>query len=144
DGGFSLPGSDRISASALRKAAGEDARVTEFYEQRQWEPAWSGGRAGELLEAIGASEKHGIDAGRFLAIIGEAPDAAAEEAALTRAAIAYGDALARGMIDPKKVYGLYTLPRPKVDVVAGLQTAVEAGEVGDWLESLAPQDEEYR
>ncbi|HEX6859948.1 MAG TPA: L,D-transpeptidase family protein [Caulobacteraceae bacterium] len=141
--GMSLPGTNQVSASALKKAS-TDPRVREFYEARQWKPAWSGGAARDLKEAIKGSERHGIDADRFLAMIGQAPDKAREESALTLAAISYADALATGMADPRKVYGLYTLARPKVDIVAGLSKAVEDGNVGAWLDSLAPRDAEYK
>ena len=118
DSGISLPGTNQVSAGALRKAA-TDERVQAFYEARQWEAAWSDGKTRELMEAIKAADKHGIDADRFLAIVGEAPNAAREEAALTLAAISYAEALAMGMAEPKKVWGIYTVKRPKADVVAG-------------------------
>jgi L,D-transpeptidase YcbB len=142
-GGVSLPGSHQISAGALRHSV-KDARIKQFYEQRQWKPAWGGDASKDLLEAIDASEKHGIDTNRFLAIIGQAPDDLHEEIAMTQAALAYADALSGGMADPKKIYTPYTLTAPKVDVVAGLNQAVEKGAVGAWLDGLAPQDAEYQ
>lgn len=143
DGGFQLPGTNAVSAGALRKAA-SDPRVERFYEARQWEAAWDNGRTKDLMEALKGAEAHGLDAGKFVAMVDQAPNAAREEAALTLAAIAYAETLAMGQIDPKKVFGLYTLPRPKVDVVAGLQKAIEEDDIEDWLESLAPQDLEYK
>lgn len=143
DGGVGLPGAPKVSAQAIRQAA-DDPKVKAFYEARGWKAAWSESASKDLLEAIDASEKHGIDADRFLAFVGQAPDAAREEAGLTLAAISYAEALSMGMAEPKKVFGIYTLKRPKVDVVAGLNAALEKGEVGQWLESLAPQDDEYR
>jgi murein L,D-transpeptidase YcbB/YkuD len=142
-GGISLPGSHQVSAGALRHAV-KDARIKQFYEQRQWKPAWGGANSKDLLEAIDASEKHGIDTNRFLIIIGKAPDDLREEIAMTEAALAYADALSGGMADPKKIYTPYTLAKPKVDVVAGLNQAVDKGAVGGWLEGLAPQDAEYK
>jgi L,D-transpeptidase YcbB len=38
----------------------------------------------------------------------------------------------------------YTLPRPEVDLAQGLLAAVRAGQVGAWLDSLAPDTPEYR
>ncbi|HYG28122.1 MAG TPA: L,D-transpeptidase family protein [Caulobacteraceae bacterium] len=143
DGGIDLPGTNKVSVGALKKAA-TDPRVERFYEARQWQPAWNSGRTRELMEALDGAERHGLDAARFRAMVEQAPNVAGEEAALTLAAIAYAETLAMGQIDPKKVFDLYTLPRPKVDVVAGLQKAVEADNLGGWLESLAPQDAEYK
>jgi murein L,D-transpeptidase YcbB/YkuD len=143
DSGINLPGTNQVSAGALKKAA-TDERVQRFYEARQWKAAWSDSKAEQLMEAIKAADKHGIDADRFLKIIGEAPDVAREEAALTLAAISYAEALATGMADPKKIFGIYTLPRAKADVVPGLNKALEDGDVGEWLDSLAPQDAEYQ
>lgn len=142
-GGISLPGSHQVSAGALKHAV-KDARVKQFYELRQWKPAWGGDNGKALLETIDASEKHGIDANRFLVIIGKAPDDLHEEIAMTEAALAYADALSGGMADPKKIYAPYTLAKPKADVAAGLNQAVEKGDVGGWLEGLAPQDAEYK
>ena len=136
-------GLKEVSPQAIQRAA-TDPRVESFYKARQWQAAWSNGNAGDLLEAIQAAEKHGLNADRFLTIIGEAEDPAREEAALTLAAITYAEALSGGMANPKKVWGIYTVGRPKVDVVPGLAKALEDGDVGAWLDSLAPQDEEYQ
>jgi len=142
-GGVNLPGAHQVSAQALKHAA-TDPRIKQFYEARQWKAVWSEGASRDLLEAIEASDRHGIDADRFLAFVGQAPDAAREEAGLTLAAISYAEALSSGMADPKKVFGIYTVASPKVDVVTGLNQALAQGNVGDWLESLAPQDPEYK
>lgn len=136
-------GLKEVSPQALQRAA-TDPRVEAFYAARQWQPAWSNGKAGEFLEALQGAEKHGINADKFLAIIGEAKDPAREEAALTLAAIAYGEALSSGMADPKKVWDIYTVARPKTDVVNGLAQALQGGDLRQWFDGLAPQDEEYQ
>lgn len=136
-------GMKEVSPQAIQRAA-TDPRVEKFYETRQWQPAWTGGKTGELLEALQGAEKHGMNADKFLAIIGEAKDPAREEAALTLAAISYAEALSGGMADPKKIWSIYTVARPKTDVVAGLAQALEGGDLEEWFDSLAPQDEEYQ
>jgi murein L,D-transpeptidase YcbB/YkuD len=80
---------------------------------------------------------------RFLDLIGSADNQAQYDASLTLAAISYADALAHGVVDPSAVHKIYTLPRNKVDVVAGLESALHS-DVGRWLASLAPNDAEYR
>src|SRR5688572_4624917 len=64
--------------------------------------------------------------------------------ALTNAALAYAAALARGAADPTKLYAIYALPRSEPDLRQGLADAIQKGNVGKWLESLAPQDPTYR
>jgi len=132
-----------IAAEELRSAV-SDARAQRFYEARGWQAAWSEQQGEALKAAIGEARRHGLDARRYLREVNEAQSPAAREAALTTAALAYADALARGQTDPKQLNEIYELPRPEVDVAAGLAGAVEAGNVREWLEGLAPQDAEYR
>ena len=128
---------------ALRAAA-NDPRLQRFYEARGWRPAWDGEAGQRLTEAIAGATRHGLEAAAFLGEIPEGGDAAAREAALSRAALAYAEALARGRTDPTRLDRAYTLPRPNPDLAAGLSRAIESGNVAAWLDGLAPQDEEYR
>src|SRR3569833_1418047 len=64
--------------------------------------------------------------------------------ALVQAALKYASALANGYSDPTKLHEVYTIPRAKTDVRAGLQQALQQGNVGEWLNSLAPQTDEYK
>jgi murein L,D-transpeptidase YcbB/YkuD len=66
------------------------------------------------------------------------------DAALTKAAIDYADALANGRVKPAKIRDIYTLTPPKVDLAAGLAGAVGQDKVGQWLANLPPQTPEYR
>lgn len=102
---------------------------------------WSKGTARQLREAIDRRAAHGLDRVGFG--IGE-KGGGRDDAALTKAALAYAEALARGASDPAKLYAIYTLPRPDPDLRQGLAAALKAGKVGQWLESLAPQDYAYR
>ncbi|HYG30428.1 MAG TPA: L,D-transpeptidase family protein [Allosphingosinicella sp.] len=130
-------------AAADLQAAVNDPRVRRFYEARQWRPVWGEEQERALVAAVSDARRHGLDSRRYLrGLEGAAP--AAREAALTLAAISYGEALARGQTDPERVNEIYEIPRPEADVVGGLAAAVEQGNVGEWLAGLAPQDEEYR
>lgn len=133
----------RVTPEALR-AAVEDPRLTSFYEARGWQPAWNEETARRLVEAIGQAPRHALDPRGFLADAEQAQEPAAREAALSLAALTYAEALARGRVDPGELFEIYTVPRPDRDVAAGLNQALEQGDVGAWLASLAPQDEEYR
>ena len=132
----------KVSADAL-KAAARDDDVRKFYEARQWAPAWDKSHAAELTAALSQARNHALEHIAFLPKA--APeDAAAREIALTSAALNYAKALSQGVADPAKLWAIYTLPRPTVDRAAGLNMALHQGKLAEWLESLAPQTDEYR
>ncbi len=132
---------NRVAEEALGPEAGRDTRA--FYEARDWQKAWDRKSEKQLVEIIGVAAEHGLNLDLFLK--GELPEDGGErDAALTTAALRYASALARGYSDPKKLGEVYTVPRPKADVVAGLGTAIEDGNLADWYGSLPPQTDEYR
>ncbi|MCM3681105.1 L,D-transpeptidase family protein [Sphingomonas paucimobilis] len=106
------------------------------------QPAWTDALAGQLRKAIEARAAHGLDRMSF-ALEQQAGDAD-RDAALTRAALAYAGALARGAADPTKLFDIYTVPRPRADLRAGLARAMQEGKLDEWLEGLAPDDDNYR
>ena len=132
-----------VTAADL-KAAVKDPRVKAFYEARAWQAAWTGELADELQGAFADAVRHAIDAKSFVEHATKGDSAAAREAGLTLAAIEYGQALATGAVDPRKIYEVYTVPMPKAEIVGGLNRAVEQGGLREWLASLAPQDAEYK
>lgn len=91
----------------------------------------------QIRQAIADAPKHGLKPELFLKG-GESGDQ------LVLAALKYATALANGYSDPKKLFEVYTIDRPTTDVRAGLQKAFQDGNVGDYLNSLAPQTDEYR
>ncbi len=132
-----------VSAAALRSAV-SDPRVRRFYEAREWAPAWNEEQARILTEAFGTANRHALDPRLYLDPVEQATEPAAREAALSLAAIHYAEALAKGRVDPTRLGRPYTLPRPEVDIAAGLARAVAGSDVAEWLAGLAPQDDEYR
>ena len=132
---------NHVDSDALGADASREVRA--FYEARQWQSAWNGNAEKQLLEIIDQAPAHGLK--RELFLKGELPEDRSErEIALTKAALRYASALARGYVDPKKLGRTYTVPRPKADVAAGLAKASQDGKLGDWYASLAPQTDEYR
>jgi murein L,D-transpeptidase YcbB/YkuD len=130
-----------VDAEALGADAGRDVRA--FYQARNWQAAWNGAARKQLLEIIGGAPAHGLKSELFLK--GELPgDRDEREAVLTRAALRYASALARGYVDPKKLGRTYTIPQPNVDVAAGLSKALDEGKLAEWFGTLAPQTDEYR
>jgi L,D-transpeptidase YcbB len=131
-----------VAGSALRSAV-EDETVRQFYEQREWQAAWSEPAERQLREALGSRAAHGLDRTRFLRLESDASPAA-REAALTAAALSFAAALAQGVVDPAELHDIYTVPRPEADLPAGLNQALRQGRLGEWLSGLAPQSAEYR
>jgi L,D-transpeptidase YcbB len=91
----------------------------------------------QIREAIAQAPSHGLKPDLFLKGGQQGED-------LTRAALHYASALANGYSDPRKLFEVYTIPRANTDVRAGLQQALQNGNVGEWLNSLAPQTDEYK
>jgi murein L,D-transpeptidase YcbB/YkuD len=91
----------------------------------------------QIREAIAKAPQHGLKPELFLKG-GESGEA------LVQAALKYASALANGYSDPNKLFEVYTVPRARTDVRAGLQQALQNNDVGQWLDSLAPQTDEYK
>jgi len=132
------------SGAGELRAAASDPRVARFYRGRGWRTAWTRQSEAALTAAIGEAERHALDPNAFLAPVRAAGSPERHDAALSLAALTYAEALARGRTDPARIRRPYTLPRPDADLAAGLERALAGGDVGGWLRTLAPKDEEYR
>jgi murein L,D-transpeptidase YcbB/YkuD len=96
-----------------------------------------------VMAALGEAPKHGLTKDLFLK--GELPaEGPARRQALVSALGDYASALAHGKVDPTKVREVYTVPRPKADIGAGLKQALVDNKLAEWLDSLVPQTDEYR
>ena len=98
---------------------------------------WNNKTEKQLREAIANAPAHGLKPDLFV-------KGGEDGAALTDAALKYASALANGYADPSQLHEVYTIPHPKTDVRQGLADAIQKGDVKSWLESLAPQTDEYR
>lgn len=145
DGGNGLAAvqPSRVDPALLREAV-TDERSRSFYEARQWQPAWNEETAEALVQAINGAIRHGLNKDLFLAEAARSQEPAAREAALTSAALAYADALARGRLDPKRIRDIYEIPRPEFDAPAALNQGLQQQDLAAWFDGLAPQDAEYR
>ncbi|MCR8526334.1 hypothetical protein WB334_25560, partial [Escherichia coli] len=103
---------------------------------------WDEAAVRKLREAVAGRAAHGLDHMQF-AIAGS-PGSAEGDRALTQSALRYASAIARGASDPAKLYEVYTVSRPNPNLLNGLGTALREGDLGKWLEGLAPQDDGYR
>lgn len=126
---FTLSGCDSSRNSSQSSVTAEEAR-------------WTDKTVEQLRGAIDRRAAHGLDRMGF-AIEGK-PGSGQGDAALTKGALRYAAALARGASDPTKLDSIYSVPRPSPDLQKGLTEALAKGEVDDWLSSLAPQDDHYR
>jgi murein L,D-transpeptidase YcbB/YkuD len=134
---------EAVRVNVLREAAAGDDQVTAFYEARDWSPGWNDGSARELSRALEGAWTHGIDPEYFIREI-SVRNASQREAALTKIALNYADALSNGMADPNEIFGIYAVEMNEADLTAGLTQALETGRIAAWLNSLAPQDDEYQ
>lgn len=141
-GGDPLINPNKVSAAALKAAAAEKRLVT-FYEARRWRPAWDSANAGRLQDAFKKSWAHGIDPARFSAGLEKVADPVAREVAMSRTAMALGDALAHGLADPGKIFEVFALERNDLDVDASLNAALAGDGLQRWLSGLAPRDAGY-
>ena len=132
--------------ATVAQSAVTDPQLRAFYQARQWKAAWRGESEKALREVIGGAMAHGLKPSLFLKDGALPEDRAERELALTKAALRYATALARGYADPQKVSHIYTLPPPRApaDLAAGLAQAVADGGLAQWFETLAPQTPEYR
>ncbi len=97
----------------------------------------------QVLAALGEAPKHGLTKDLFLK--GDLPsDKGQRRQALLQLATDYASALAMGKTDPTKLRDVYTVPRPKVDVRDGVTKALTENKYQEWVNSLAPQTDEYR
>lgn len=132
---------DQATPEALQ-AATLDQRTRAFYEARAWRPAWTAQTAAQLQTAVKDLPRHGVDPARLTADIA-VEDPTAREIALTQTALAYGDILAHGLIDPATVFEIFALKRNTFNVDETLGMALDKRRLAEWLTSLPPQDEEY-
>ncbi|MES3151110.1 L,D-transpeptidase family protein [Sphingomonas faeni] len=115
-----------------------------LYAKSKWRALWSADSTAALESALADRGRHGLDRLTFEIAASPGASAAAMDVARSQAALDYAEALANGRVDPASLHEVYTVPRPKTDVVAGLGGALATGRLDEWLQSLAPQDAEYR
>lgn len=128
--------------SAISLSGCGPATADKAGDSAEGQAGWNRDSADQLNKAIAGRAAHGLDRIKFETAA--EPGSAEGDAGLSSAALAYASALARGVTDPAKLYDLYSVPRPDPDLKRGLQAALASGQVEQWLQSLAPQDPNYR
>ncbi len=128
-----------ISAGLLALAGCDNSLIT-FGGGEDTEAGADSPAAQQLRSALAEAPKHGLTTDIFF----KGDLNSAGEGDLREAVMELAAALATGRTDPTKLREVYTLPRPKVDVKAGFEQAVLENRLVEWLNSLAPQTDEYR
>lgn len=103
---------------------------------------WNDAAVRDLRAAIDSRATHGLNHMNF--VVDGQPGNADGDRALTESALRYASALARGASDPKKLYDIYSVPRPDPNLLPGLAKALKGGDLKDWLDGLAPRDDGYQ
>ncbi|MDO1557842.1 L,D-transpeptidase family protein [Brevundimonas sp. 2R-24] len=130
------------AAAISRAPAALRADLTRIYEATGGRPLWTGPLAQSLAAAVSQAYRHGLDpqaygGDRLL-------NGSASDVDLTVAALNYAKVLSEGSVDPTTVEDLWEMRRNSADLASGLLSATSQNRVGDWLESLAPDDIGYR
>ena len=123
--------------SACGGQVASDQNATSSTEEQAGPAQWSDRTRGQLRQAIDGRAAHGLDHMTF-------DISGSDEAKTSEQALRFATALARGATDPTKLYDVYTVPRPSPDLKAGLAAALRSGDLTKWLNSLAPQDGNYK
>lgn len=126
------------------QAGVKDPAIRAVYAKAKWRVLWSPAAIEQLNTALADRARHGLDHVSFLPDPVGGASASDEDVARTGAALAYAAALAQGRVDPAALHQVYTLPRPRADLAAGLSTALANRSVTTWLDGLAPQDPTYK
>lgn len=121
----------------------KDPVTRQFYARNGRKSVWTDAAVQALRQALSDRARHGLDHLIFMHVLPASANGAVREVALTRAALGYAGALANGSVNPQRLHQIYTLPRPQVDLAAGLSNAIQAGTLATWFAALPPQDDVY-
>ena len=139
---------DAAGVSAAQTPKGATGEAARLYGLAGDNLLWTEDREDELLRILAGAPRHGLDMSARIAAVKAAQagpgDMRQRDLALSQAALAYADALAHGVVDPARLHEIYTLPRNRVDLAAGLNAALSENRLAAWFESLAPADPAYR
>jgi murein L,D-transpeptidase YcbB/YkuD len=148
-----------VSPSVGTETLRYSSTLNRFYQERQFQPAWSDGRqlfatAEELLAAIPAAAGEGLDPRNYhLAALTDrsrlfrttptAQVAAELDLLLSDAFISLSSHYLNGRIAPALVDREWHIPREQADPLRMLNQALTSGRIHDSLQALLPQDPAY-
>jgi L,D-transpeptidase YcbB len=136
-------------------------KLAEFYERRDFAPAWSGANgplkiSGALLEALRASDDHGLNPALYrLDVLERAVDAARSDPQdvravaeadllLTEAFVRHAAHLLAGHLDPERIGASWFIARPEKNLAELLRKGVASRNIAGALREVEPQHPRYR
>jgi len=139
----------RLQRAGAVTVAGEqicaERSVLAFYKRRQNEPAWDEASIASLLRAIRRSTDDGLNPGDYhLAAIESLPPGGERDLLASDAFLLLGLHLTQGRVDPVSLIPQWCIPPRRIDLAAGLQTALDAHDVEGMIDELAPHHPAYR
>ena len=105
---------------------------------------WTNANRDTLKRKLADRARHGLDRITFLPADADQGSKARAENIYNQAALDYARALAVGAVDPSALHGVYTVTRPTVELAEPLRNALRDGRLAEWLDGLAPGDNEYK
>jgi murein L,D-transpeptidase YcbB/YkuD len=127
--------------------------VLAFYQQRDFKPAWSGGKddaktIADVRATLGKANEHGLRNADYVlpnaATSGPGDDAARYDIALTTVVLRYAREVHTGRFKPKDIHSDVLLPTVNFDAAWYLNRAIDSGSPATYLAELAPSHPEYR
>jgi murein L,D-transpeptidase YcbB/YkuD len=128
-----------------------------FYEQRSFQPVWSGSeiaaaRAASTRAALAGAATQGLPAKTYTAALARwrssppktSRDAASFDVAITSSLFRYASDLQTGRVKPQDVYRDVSLPAPELDPSKALADALEHNDFGRFLGDLPPVHPGYK
>lgn len=152
----SLDGADAAAATAapalpieeaIRREATVDVAlaVADFYEARDYAPVWTAERAAALRARLAAAAYDGLDPADYFV-----PEAgpgglspAAEEVALTEAALRYARHATSGRVKPTSISRIVTMEPPQLDEARFLRRLAASRKIPQLLERLHPRHPQF-
>ncbi|MEN6543914.1 L,D-transpeptidase family protein [Parvibaculum sp.] len=119
-----------------------------LYAGAQGPCLWSGQNAAALIATLSKAEAQGLDPAIFhlrdiARLDGSSTDKALRDLLLSDAALRYARIMTRGQVDPATVDADIDFDIYPGDVLPGLKSALNGGDVSAWLASLPPPQPQY-
>lgn len=138
------PAPEYATIAAAVNALPPDDPLRAFYTARRMQPAWSRADAEILIAAIRDADRQALNPKDFLPNLDKARGPIERDMELSRAALAWGHALAMGKVNPEQIDEVFTLKRNVVNIPGGLNDALAAHRLQAWFDSLPPDDKGYQ
>ena len=127
--------------------------VLSFYQQRDFRPAWTGGKddaktIADIRATLGEANEHGLRNADYIlprdTSSGPGAEAARYEIALTTVVLRYARDVRTGRFKPTDIHSDVLLPAVSFDAAWYLSRAIDSGSLAAYLAELAPSHPEYR